>query len=312
MQAAPASAGCQAPPSAGCKAPPAGLYPPDSEGACDDRDDPDRQGRPRLRIAPHPGQSPRPGRRRDGHRQDRHPADPGRGLLPRRRPGLLRRHQGRPLRHRHGRQAQPEAGPAGARPGRGGFRLRAQPGGLLGRLRPAGPPAAGDRRRDGPAAARPHAGAERHPGRRAHHRLQAGRRRGPAAARLQGPARHPDPCRGPRQRTRRRLRQRQQGHHRHHPAPAADAGAGRRRGILRRARPGAGRPHAAHPRWPRRGERAGRRQADRLARGSMPPSCSGCCPSCSRNCRRSATSTSPSWSSSSTRPTCCSATRRAR
>ena len=41
--------------------------------------------------------------------------------------------------------------------------------------------------RDGPAAARAHARAERHPGGRAQHRLQARRRPGPAAARLQGP-----------------------------------------------------------------------------------------------------------------------------
>ena len=40
-----------------------------------------------------------------------------------------------------------------------------------------------------------------------------------------------------------------------------------------------------------------------------PPSCSGCCPSCSSGCPRSAIRPSRSWSSSSTRRTCCSRTR---
>ena len=60
---------------------------------------------------------------------------------------------------------------------------------------------------------------------------------------------------------------------------------------------------------PRHGQHPRRRQADGRARGSTPPSCSGCCPSCSRSCPRSAIPTSRSSSSSSTRRICCSTTR---
>ncbi len=49
------------------------------------------------------GQPARPGHRRHRHRQDRHAAGAGRGLLARRRAGVRRRHQGRPLRRRRGR-----------------------------------------------------------------------------------------------------------------------------------------------------------------------------------------------------------------
>ena len=62
------------------------------------------------------------------------------------------------------------------------------PGDLLGPVRRAGPSGPRHRGRDGPAAAGPPAGAERHPGGRAQHRLQGRRRPGPAAARPQGPA----------------------------------------------------------------------------------------------------------------------------
>jgi hypothetical protein len=43
-------------------------------------------------------------------------------------------------------------------------------------------------------------------------------------------------------------------------------------------------------------------------RGCTPAFCSGCCPNCSRTCPRSVILSSPSWCSSSTRPTCCSTT----
>ena len=51
-------------------------------------------------------QPPRPGHRRHRHRQDRDAAGAGRRLLARRRAGLRRRRQGRPLRHRRGRRGQ--------------------------------------------------------------------------------------------------------------------------------------------------------------------------------------------------------------
>ena len=52
-----------------------------------------------------------------------------------------------------------------------GLQLRAMPGGVLGPVRRAGPSGPHDRLRDGPAAAVAPAGAERHAGRRAQHRL---------------------------------------------------------------------------------------------------------------------------------------------
>ena len=57
--------------------------------------------------------------------------------------------------------------------------------------------------------------------------------------------------------------------------------------LLRRAGAGAGRPDATDAGRAGRRQRAGGRQADPVARGSTPPSCSGCCRSCSRSCRRS-------------------------
>ena len=86
------------------------------------------------------------------------------------------------------------------------------------------------------------------PGGRAQHRLQAGRRPGPAAARLQGPDRDPAGRGRERRPADHHLRQCQQGHDRHHPAPPADARAAGGRAFLRRAGAGAVRPDAARRR----------------------------------------------------------------
>ena len=198
-----------------------------------------------------PRQPARAGGRRHRHRQDRDPADP----WPRASPAPGSRCSA-PTSRATCRASPARASPTRSssprpRPRRRRISPRGLPGGVLGRLRPAGPPVARHRGRDGPAAAGPHARAQRHPGGRAQHRLQAGRRRRAAAARLQGPARHPRPCRGARGRAARPLRPGQQDHHRHHPAPAAGAGTGGRRAVLRRAGPGAAGPDAA-TRRPRR------------------------------------------------------------
>jgi hypothetical protein len=165
--------------------------------------------------------------------------------------------------------------------------------------------------RHGPAAAGPPAQPQRHPGRRPATGLQDRRRPGPAAARPQGPARH-----GPARRRQRRrihhhrIRQRLRRLHRRHPARPADARTAGRRRILRRADAEHRRPDADRQRKrPRRHQRARRRQADATPRASTPPSCSGCWPNCSSSCPKSATSTSPSSCSSSTKPTCSSTMR---
>ena len=160
-------------------------------------------------------------------------------------------------------QAQDRAARGRARRHR--LRLCRGAGDLLGPVRRAGPSDPRHGGRDGAAAARAHAGAQRDPGGRAQHRLQARRRPGPAAARLQGPDRDPAGRGRERGRADHRLRQCQQGHDRHHPAPPAHAGAAGGRALLRRAGAGARRPDADHAGRARGGQRAGGRQADPLA-----------------------------------------------
>ena len=89
-------------------------------------------------------------------------------------PVFCRRHQGRPLRHR--RDGRAEGLPASSAPSEIGFddyAGRRVPGDLLGPVRRAGPPDPHHRLGDGAAAAGAPARAQRHPGRRAQHRLQA-------------------------------------------------------------------------------------------------------------------------------------------
>ena len=91
--------------------------------------------------APAQCQPPRPDHRRDRHRQDGLAAGDGRGLLRRRRAGLLRRRQRRPRRPRHARRA--EGLPRQAAPSRSASppipASQAFPGRLLGPLRQGGP-----------------------------------------------------------------------------------------------------------------------------------------------------------------------------
>ena len=118
-------------------------------------------------------------------------------------------------------------------PGRAG--LGRQPGGAVGRVRRAGRAGPGHHLRHGTAAAGAHPGAERHPGRRAGAGVQGRRRRGPAAAGPEGPARHAaERCR-PQRRAQDPLRQRVGRQRGRDPAQPADAGVAGRREILRRA-----------------------------------------------------------------------------
>ena len=118
-------------------------------------------------------QPPRPGDRRHRHRQDRDAADPGRRLFQRRRAGVLRRHQGRPVRHRGDGRGQ--GFPGRRAPSRSARSLRVPgiPGDLLGSVRRAGPPDPRHRLRDGAAAAVAADEPVRGAGRRHQHRLQA-------------------------------------------------------------------------------------------------------------------------------------------
>ena len=139
------------------------------------------------------------------------------------------------------------------------LRARRQPDGVLGPVRQARPPGAHHRQRDGPDPAGAHPRAQRHPARRARHRVQARRRPRPAAARPRGPARPARPGRRGAQGHLDVLRPGQHAVDRRDPARAAAAGVGRRRGVLRRAGAGAGRPHAHHHRRPRRDQHPRRR-----------------------------------------------------
>ena len=271
----------------------------------------DRQGRAAAISLSAARQPAWAGRRRHRHRQDDHAAGAGRG--PRRAgvPVFCADVKGDLSGISQAGRAQARSS-SSARPSSAStdFAYQAAPGDLLGRVRPAGPSGARDGGRDGPAAAGADAGAQRHPGRRAQHRLQARRRRGPAAARLQGPdARSCSHVAENARPADHHLRQCQQGHDRHHPAPPADARAAGRRELLRRAGAGAGRPDADHARRAWRRQRAGGRQADPVATALRDVPAVADVASCSRSCRRWATSTSRSWCSSSTRRTCCSTTR---
>ena len=160
------------------------------------------------------------------------------GLVAGRRAGVRRRHQGRPVGDFRGRRGQ---GCPGAARQEHGLRLPAGriPGGVLGRVRRAGPSGPRHHLRDGAAAAVAHDGPQRRAGGRAQHRLPRRRRAGPAAARPQGHARdaglHRRACR----RIDHAIRQCLQGHGRHHPAPASGAGEPGRHQVLRRAGAGA-------------------------------------------------------------------------
>ncbi len=136
------------------------------------------------------GQPARPRGGRDRHRQDRDAPGIGRRILQCGRPGLRRRHQGRPVRARRRRRGQASLHQAG----RGtGHRLRARPvpHRVLGPVRRAGSPDPLHDHRDGPAAAGAPARTQRHPGGRAQHCLPGGRREPVAAHRPEGSARAP-------------------------------------------------------------------------------------------------------------------------
>ena len=66
-------------------------------------------------LTPEARQPPRPRHRRDRHRQDRDPAGAGRGLLERRRAGVRRRHQGRPVGRRRSRATASRPSSSGRR-----------------------------------------------------------------------------------------------------------------------------------------------------------------------------------------------------
>ena len=111
------------------------------------------------------------------------------GFSRRRRAGVRRRREGRPLRHRGAGRA--EGLPAEARRRHRLCRripARRDAGDLLGPVRRAGPPDPHHGLGDGAAAAGAADGPQRDAGRRAQHRLQARRRGGAAAARPEGPA----------------------------------------------------------------------------------------------------------------------------
>ena len=207
-------------------------------------------------------QSPRSGRRRDGDRQDRDPADHRRRFLRLWCPGLHGRREGRPFRCEPARRKQSAgAGACETARHRGLCRPRL-PDGLLGPVRREGSshPHDGERGRagaDGPAAA-----AQRDAGRRAQHRLQAGGPAGPAAARLQGPAGAAAMGRRECRHAHHRVRQCQQTVGRHHPAPAPDAQPAGRREVLRRAGARPRRHDSLRCGGPRHDQHPGGRPAD--------------------------------------------------
>ena len=183
-------------------------------------------------------QPPRPGHRRNRHRQDRDAAGAGRRPVARRRSGVRRRHQGRSVGHLRGRRGQGRVGQA-----RQGSRLRLSARrisrGVLGRVRRAGPSGARHHLGDGAAAAVAHDGPQRRAGGRAQHRVPRRRRAGAAAARSEGPARDAGLSRRARRRADDAIRQCLEGHDRHHPAAASGAGEPGRHQVLRRAGAGA-------------------------------------------------------------------------
>ncbi len=199
-------------------------------------------------------QPPRSRHRRHRNRQDRVAAGDGRGICARRRSGVRRRHQGRPLRHRRSR-ARPRISSSSARQGNGP-RLPARPvlDRVLGRVRRAGPSGPRHGHRNGAAVAVADARPQRRAGGRAQRRLPRRGRKRPDADRHEGSAgaagrdrsRHRQErpgCRGgsagadPQGRA--GLRQRHQGDRRHHSTPASGAGKPGRRQVLRRAGAGA-------------------------------------------------------------------------
>ena len=99
-------------------------------------------------------QPARPHHRRHRHRQDRDAAGAGRGLLQRRRAGVRRRHQGRPLRRRRRRATRKDAFVKRAEEIGIDYEPDRVPGGVLGPVRRAGPSGPRHRLRDGAAAAR--------------------------------------------------------------------------------------------------------------------------------------------------------------
>ena len=231
----------------------------------------DRQERRRPVPAARHGQPARPGGRRHGHRQDGDPAGAGRGVQPRRRARLRRRHQGRPLGHHPAGRGQRQ----GRRPRRAArplpLAVRRLAGDVLGRVRRAGPPRAHHRVRGRAAAARAHAQPQRHPGGRAHGRLPRRRRQRPPAARPRRPALHPQVRRRQRGRDRHHLRQRLRRLRRRHPACAAHAGGAGRAEVLRRARPRPLRLHADRRPGPRLRQHPRRGQAHDGAQGLLHP-----------------------------------------
>ena len=173
--------------------------------------------------APEVCQSPRAGRGRHRHGQDRDAADHRGGFLGLRRAGLHGRREGRSLGRQPGRRQQS----AGARARRAarhrglcGPRL---PDGLLGPVRREGPPHPHDGERSRAGVAGPPAAAQRDAGRRAQHRLQNRGRSGPPAARLQGSPGAAAMGRRECRHAHDRVRQCQQAISRHDPAPAPDA-----------------------------------------------------------------------------------------
>ena len=199
-----------------------------------------------------PRQPPRPGRRRHRHGQDRHADDDRRGLLAHGRAGVHGRCEGR--RGRPGDAGRDERQAAGTDQGHRHRRLRqrSQSGGVLGPVRQERPSGAHHRERDRAYPALAHPRVERHPERRARHRLQARRRPRPAPARSRRPARPARARRGRAQGHLDLLRPGQRAVDRRNPARAAAPGAGRRRDVLRRAGARTRRPDAHHHQRPRR------------------------------------------------------------
>ena len=106
---------------------------------------------------------------------------------------------------------------------------------VLGPVRRAGPPHPRHRAGHGAAAAVAPARAQRDAGGRAQHHVPRGGRRGHAAARPEGPARHGQRRRPARQVADDQVRQRRRHLGRRHPAPPAGAGGAGRQQLLRRA-----------------------------------------------------------------------------
>ena len=135
----------------------------------------DRQERHlRGRAAAGAGQPSRPHHRRHRHRQDRHPAAPGRTVLGHRCAGVHGRREGGSHRHLPAGPDEPQAAdPArAARPAHAA--VHGLPGHALGCLWQAGAPRARHHLRHGAAAAVAHAGPQRHAGRRAQPHFQGG------------------------------------------------------------------------------------------------------------------------------------------